>query len=463
MKSPQEKLILAAEQSAFSSKLHELLLSKGYSCDHVFSGKDTQALLYQNSYHILLLDLALHNFSSIEILKYIKLSKISIRILVFCEDKKLIEDLGLTKSHVPRLGLSDFIFPNGRPEKVLQKIEELTYATSWKKIERTSGVEKKEEVKILDRDLTRLPIQEALSSQVAIFDHFIKLASNKYVKVVHQGETFPLEVIQNYAAAGCEHLYFRTKDRLIYINFMNELSQKLISTHRAPANQTLSMVKNITDKYIEEVHTKGIRPDLVDEGKKLCHNVYKMITADSNLNSMLNCMHEMDHQSFSHSFLVMFYSTIISKNIDWVGPKVLETIAIGSLLHDIGTINLPPNIRDSGGKNLNPADLIHYQEHPRIGAEMLQNFPSISEQVRQIIYQHHETINGLGYPNGLTGLKIYPLAKIVALADAFTDMLIEKKLTPKETLKELLMNREEMLKYDPNILRALVYGMTKKE
>jgi HD-GYP domain-containing protein (c-di-GMP phosphodiesterase class II) len=91
---------------------------------------------------------------------------------------------------------------------------------------------------------------------------------------------------------------------------------------------------------------------------------------------------------------------------------------------------------------------------------MLTESPVINEQVRQIIYQHHEHVTGTGYPNGLTGLKIYPLAKIVCFAEAFAETMAETKLSPRDTIKLLLQQRHVILQYDATVVRALVKGFS---
>jgi HD-GYP domain-containing protein (c-di-GMP phosphodiesterase class II) len=126
-------------------------------------------------------------------------------------------------------------------------------------------------------------------------------------------------------------------------------------------------------------------------------------------------------------------------------------------------MKLPASIKEKDTKNFTPTDWEEYQKHPRLGAEMLREIPDINYQVVQIVYQHHERLHGAGYPNKLTAIKIYPLAKIVALADDFSDFLVEKRVSPLEGIKLFLQDREKLLSFDQAIIRALVSGFIKEE
>jgi putative nucleotidyltransferase with HDIG domain len=453
------QLLLATLNSSLKEKLSPLLQSHGIQTDKASTGKEAQSLLFKNNYSAVVLDIDLSDFSSIEVLKYIKLSKQNTKVLLYVPGKEHLEEMGLDEKKLSRLGIMEVLYDPFRPEAVVKTIQEwFQGGSSWKNVNKVSSTEEGKETKILDRELTQVPIKDAIELNIAVFDHYIRLAPNKYVKVVNQGEPFPAANITKYAQSGCEYLYFLTSDRAAYINFMNELTEKMVRK-QALTKKAVRALKNTTEKFLDEVHTKGIRPSLVEEGLKLCQNMFQLISRDEGLNETLKSLEELDPNASTHSFLVTFYSIIMCKNIDWIGPRALDTISLGALLHDIGTLKLPPAIRESVGKGLSPKDLALYQDHPRLGAQMLMSSSLINEQVRQIVYQHHEFVNGTGYPNGLTGLKIYPLAKIVSLAEGFTDKLIEMKAPPKQVVKAILMDRNEIVKYDANMIRALVNGL----
>ena len=88
----------------------------------------------------------------------------------------------------------------------------------------------------------------------------------------------------------------------------------------------------------------------------------------------------------------------------------------------------------------------------------MSKYSFLSEAVRQIVYQHHETMNGDGFPLKLTGMKIYPLAKIVSFVDTFANIMANDNITPLLALKKLLNDQKKMQLFDTDIVKALVKG-----
>jgi len=95
----------------------------------------------------------------------------------------------------------------------------------------------------------------------------------------------------------------------------------------------------------------------------------------------------------------------------------LDTIHRGGLLHDIGKIGVPVHILDKPGR-LDDDEARIMQDHVIVGARILEPLTALSA-VMPIVLQHHERVDGSGYPKGLTGEQMHPLARIVAVADAF--------------------------------------------
>lgn len=116
-------------------------------------------------------------------------------------------------------------------------------------------------------------------------------------------------------------------------------------------------------------------------------------------------------------------------------------LRIGGIVHDIGKIRIPPEILLNTNP-LNKVELGMIQSHPKLGCEILPeiDFPW---PVKQIVLQHHERINGSGYPKGLSGQEIILEARIIAVADVMEAMVSERPYRPGLGLNKA---REEITK-----------------
>lgn len=97
--------------------------------------------------------------------------------------------------------------------------------------------------------------------------------------------------------------------------------------------------------------------------------------------------------------------------------EVLHQLKLAALLHDIGILMLPPPLRTGRGL-LDPDSYVAIQNHPRLGANLLEPFSFLRDATNMIAH-HHERWDGSGYPYGLRGEFIPLGARILAVADAF--------------------------------------------
>jgi response regulator RpfG family c-di-GMP phosphodiesterase len=268
------------------------------------------------------------------------------------------------------------------------------------------------------------------------------------------------ERLKKYSDEGVQYFYILTRVRKQFINYMNEMMRSILEERTTQATKLMGMALGLTETLMEEIYSGGLKPGIVEECKSLARNLNALIEKYPDLIWDLNVNTKGKH---AHTFLTMFFSLIISKQLPWVGDKTIESITLGALLRDIGLLKIPPALREKDPLFMSTPDLLRYQDHPRLGAEMLAQVPKLCPQVIQIVLQHHEKISGDGFPLGLQGMRIYPLAKIISLADGLALIIIRNGLSPVEGLKNFLQDREFQARFDPVLIRALVAGFTDEE
>jgi len=136
----------------------------------------------------------------------------------------------------------------------------------------------------------------------------------------------------------------------------------------------------------------------------------------------------------------------------------LTNLVLGALLHDIGIIKISPEILLKKEK-LNDLELMALKKHPVLGHKMIETTNSFSADVATIVLQHHERMDGSGYPYGLRGAQIIEYARVTAICDAYVAMCSKREhrepISPPSIIKSLL--KDSMGKLDPNLLKIFVY------
>jgi PAS domain S-box-containing protein/putative nucleotidyltransferase with HDIG domain len=146
-----------------------------------------------------------------------------------------------------------------------------------------------------------------------------------------------------------------------------------------------------------------------------------------------------------------------------LSPDQVDTIRIASLIHDLGKIAVPAEILCKPGR-LDEAEIRLIREHPAIGHNILRSIDMMGK-VAQIIFQHHERMDGSGYPRGLRGQEILLETRILSVAEAVEAMLSHRPYRPALSLKEALaeITQQKGILYDAPAVEACVALFKKKE
>lgn len=156
------------------------------------------------------------------------------------------------------------------------------------------------------------------------------------------------------------------------------------------------------------------------------------------IDSLVRTMEERDAYTAGHSMRVRHYALELARAID-LNPNDQRRLALAAKLHDIGKVAVPDAILNKTGP-LTPEERQIIQEHPVTGARILTPILH-SKRVLAAIRGHHERIDGRGYPDGLRGLQIPLLARLISIPDCFdaltTSRAYRAALSPTEALRIL--------------------------
>lgn len=163
-----------------------------------------------------------------------------------------------------------------------------------------------------------------------------------------------------------------------------------------------------------------------------------------------------DNYTFEHSVNVAAVSLMLGAELGLDNER-LRVLGLGALLHDVGKTSLSPTIlRKPGG--LTDEEYRNVKEHPRLGFEIIRAYDDLDRAVARIAHEHHERVDGKGYPRRIRGPAIDPLAKIVSVADVY-DALTADRVYRKgmPTVKVLnILSSDAGTAFEPDVVSALL-------
>lgn len=171
------------------------------------------------------------------------------------------------------------------------------------------------------------------------------------------------------------------------------------------------------------------------------------------LERLVENVHSRDPYSRKHSEATADHAIKLAQHLG-LSPTAEKTLRLAALLHDVGRIGVPEALLSKPGPlSDSEFDVVKHQLH--VAEQLIADIPN-AEEVRSLVLLHHERWDGTGYPRGLSGEEIPYLARLLAVADAFAAMTLDrpykKGLSVKQALREV--QKGARTQFDPAVVAA---------
>ena len=213
--------------------------------------------------------------------------------------------------------------------------------------------------------------------------------------------------------------------------------------------ESIAMMKNMLDDPTA---------DNIREAKKgISEIVHLILKEEQTLYYLLNITSH-DHYTYTHSVSVGILGVALAKSLfKDANNHDIHALGAGFFLHDLGKVGIDNNIINKPGK-LDDEEMRQIRRHPQLGFKLLQDTRQLTDESKIIALQHHERVDGAGYPKGLRGNDIHVYARIGSIADVYdaltSDRPYRKKMTPFDALK--LMHAEMTHHFQSDLFERFV-------
>lgn len=172
----------------------------------------------------------------------------------------------------------------------------------------------------------------------------------------------------------------------------------------------------------------------------------------SKLRSIGEAVEKKDRYTFNHSARVSNYAVKTASKMK-LRKEQMENLLLASILHDIGKINIPEEVLKKPSK-LTSEEFEMVKKHPGDGAAMIRDTPYAD--IADIVEQHHERVNGRGYPFGLKGDEILIEARIIGVCDTFDAMTEDRAYRSAFSAEYAMAELNSLvgIQYDEDVVKA---------
>lgn len=276
-----------------------------------------------------------------------------------------------------------------------------------------------------DSQMQSIPIEDIMARPQVVVDYYIRISSGKYILVSRAGVNTPVESLEKYRQKGVNALFVRLADYQRYISMAIQAAESVSGSQAVSSESRISVLQQAVSAVYREFEEIGFSDTIFNHAKLVNHSTMMFVEQSRDLGDLIVTLSQLEDGSVKHAMMVSLVSTMLGYGHGWEKPSTLEHLALGGFLHDIGKTKLPKSIVDKREDRLSRDERIIYQSHTESGRQLLSQSKSVPDDVMLIVVEHHELSDGSGFPRGLKDFQISPLARVVALANAYVNKIAD--------------------------------------
>jgi HD-GYP domain-containing protein (c-di-GMP phosphodiesterase class II) len=255
------------------------------------------------------------------------------------------------------------------------------------------------------KSLGYLPVATAslLPAEVLNCDLYIRWPGRPFAEL-YRGASCPFwnADLNQLREDGVDHLYVRLEDAEAYRNYV---CQHVLHDRNIPQQARMRALREVTRVTFQDALDANDCGQMVGVATAFGNDLARMVSEQSIAFRELFSTLEHDYYTFTHVCNVSMYCVVLAHRLRICDEGSLPELAAGALLHDIGKRHIPAQVLNKPGK-------LADDEWEMVRTDL--SWPQL-----MMVYQHHERLNGSGYPAGIPGDEMHPWARVCAVVDVF--------------------------------------------
>lgn len=282
------------------------------------------------------------------------------------------------------------------------------------------------------------------------FDLFVSIGDH-FVHYLRAGDKLQAEKIVSFEKKAPEAFFILAAERGHYQKFVRDG----LMSEQFDTKQKALILRESTMVLVEELFERPDIEQVLQDARGVVEDFVTFMESDAAAMANLIGLSSHDFYTYNHSLDVSIYSLGLGQVVGFRNMDLKE-LGLGGLFHDIGKRYVPLEIICKEGP-LNDSEWMQMQKHPQYGL-MILNEHNANDNLKACAFEHHESMQGNGYPQKLQANEIHAMARVVSVADTY-DALTTKRsyndpMRPTDAIT--LMSGKLSGRYDPEVVKALV-------
>lgn len=248
---------------------------------------------------------------------------------------------------------------------------------------------------------------------------------------------------------GLSEVYVQEEEADLTNVVISEEAQRTIEKVRVedPARVQLNeSVKKRVSEGIQFLFNSTEDPQFAETTNNIAGELMKAMTENDAIAVDIGALKVSDEYTFKHSVDVSTMAMIIAKK-HGLSDDMVREIGISGLLHDMGKSRIPNEVLNKPGR-LTDEEFGLMKKHAVFGYQILKEKNTFNDRILMGVLQHHEKLNGAGYPMGVTAEKMHIFPRIIAVADIYDALVTErpykKGFSPRDAVEMIMAMTQEL-------------------
>ena len=282
-----------------------------------------------------------------------------------------------------------------------------------------------------------------------------------YTKLIQKDTMFNTDIQKQIENLNIIDVFVKYEDHDKYEKDTQNYLKKIINDKNVPTSLKSEILHEMAADVINDLLNGELSAKKIDQASDIVSDTVGLILSDKTTIKAMLKVTSHDYYTYTHSVNVSTYALGFGEYLN-LSEENLKVIGMAGVMHDVGKRKIPSEIINKNGKLTNE-EFYLMKSHPTFGVEILKELGETNQLLLDIVEQHHEKIDGSGYPKGLKKNDIHIIAQIMSIADIF-DALTTKR-SYKDAMKSFeafnIMHNHMKKELNPKLLRKFMDFMSK--
>jgi HD-GYP domain-containing protein (c-di-GMP phosphodiesterase class II) len=288
-------------------------------------------------------------------------------------------------------------------------------------------------------------------------DVFIQLSAEKFVLFGRAGSALSPEHLEKYKVKNIQYFFIRTSDFSKLADQAISIAGMVIGQKSTASAAKVAALENACLAMFGEIKAIGFDEVALGHATLVATATMNLVATYPALSDLVAKLIANSMRDERHAIMVSSICTMMGVSMGWTRSGTLERLALGGLLHDLGKLNLPADIISKAFYDMTHDEKIIYRSHCEFGRDTLSKMRGIPDDVRLMVFEHHEFADGSGFPRGIKDLFISPFGRVLITANQFTEQVLGfgDKLQTNHAVRAIEILESQFGKYNKDCIKAL--------